>query len=309
LNVGIVGYWRDAGTAYLPSPAEWAVGLGVIAAAALVFLAVVENFSIFDQTRRKTDTALEGFASSFDAFSRVWNMALSSSLHRVSLIAVFVLPLAWLTLYPPYQDREGRDPAVQPPLGLDAARTTLRIDGNRAGVFTDFQHTAHQQRLGGESACRTCHHVSLPGDNSTPCSRCHRDLIRSTDLFDHLGHMTAVAAREKLSGIRPENRSCRVCHAEGAAKAAASAKACYDCHREDMRLPDLSETERLELGRASGYQSAMHSTCITCHREKAADPKLAHLPECGTCHQSLRSRPALVAGDGSPAPHLTVSRR
>lgn len=295
LNVGIVGYWRDAGVAYLPSAIEWAVGLGVFAAAGLVFLAVVENFSIFDQSWREAKAKREGFQPSFDAFSRVWNTALSSSLHRVSLIAVFILPLAWLTLYPPYQDREISDNPMQPPLGVDPARTILRIDGNRDGVFTDFQHVAHQQRLGGETACVSCHHVALPGDHSTPCSRCHQDLSQPTELFDHLGHMVAVAAKEKLPGIQPVNRSCEFCHLPGEVKFGSSAKSCYECHKDDMRLPESPPQERINLARASGYQSAMHNTCLKCHRQKAEEPELAHLPECGTCHRSLRPREILVA--------------
>ena len=48
LDVGIFGYFRDAGTIYLPSVIEWALSLGVIAAAALAFLYAVENLPIFD---------------------------------------------------------------------------------------------------------------------------------------------------------------------------------------------------------------------------------------------------------------------
>ena len=33
LDVGIAGYWRDAGTTYFPSLLEWVLGFGVIAAA------------------------------------------------------------------------------------------------------------------------------------------------------------------------------------------------------------------------------------------------------------------------------------
>ena len=43
LNVGIFGYFRDAGTGTGPSLTEWALSLGVIAAAGLVFLYVVRE--------------------------------------------------------------------------------------------------------------------------------------------------------------------------------------------------------------------------------------------------------------------------
>jgi hypothetical protein len=43
------------------------------------------------------------------------------------------------------------------------------------------------------------------------------------------------------------------------------------------------------LAWASGYERAMHGTCIRCHereREAAGKPALA---DCGTCHPSLRA--------------------
>ena len=49
MNVGIFGYFRDAGTIYFPSLAEWALSIGIISATALVFLLIVENFSVFDE--------------------------------------------------------------------------------------------------------------------------------------------------------------------------------------------------------------------------------------------------------------------
>jgi hypothetical protein len=107
--------------------------------------------------------------------------------------------------------------------------------------------------------------------------------------------MVAVAAKEKLSGIQPVNQSCGVCHQQGEVKAGASAKPCYDCHKEDMRLAEIPPQEMINPAQASGYQSAMHNTCLKCHRQKAENPEQAHLSECGTCHQSLRPRKALVA--------------
>ncbi|MEJ2082347.1 MAG: polysulfide reductase NrfD [Acidobacteriota bacterium] len=48
LDVGIFGYFRDAHAVYFPSPIEWALSIGVIAAALLVFLFCVEHLSVFD---------------------------------------------------------------------------------------------------------------------------------------------------------------------------------------------------------------------------------------------------------------------
>jgi hypothetical protein len=292
LDVGIFGYWRDAHVSYFPSLVEWSLGVGVVAAAALVFLIVVENFAIFDNNWEQINASRKQFHASFDTFSRVWNAALTSGLQRVSLIAVFVLPLAWVVMYPPYRGPGGRLRAVQPPLAVDDTRAVLRIDGDRTGVSTLFNHADHQHRLGGDNSCAACHHISLPGDRSTPCSRCHRDLVRPTDIFDHHGHMESIAAREPLRGPNAFNFSCKSCHTDGVAPCSNSAKNCVDCHIEDMWLtagstPDSSAS----LFLACSYQQAMHRNCVPCHEdEQLNNPQNAGLADCGACHSSLRPR-------------------
>jgi len=294
LDVGIFGYWRDAQTIYFPSLAEWAISLGVVAAAGLVFLALIENFAIFEDRVPGQKFGREIFHASFDAFTHVWNTALTNSLQRVSLIAVFVVPLAWVAMYPPYRDHQSVEPVVEPPMGLNAVRTALRIDGNRAGVFVDFHHADHQQRLGGEESCGTCHHVSLPNDRSTPCSRCHRNMVWPTDIFDHSAHVKAVTARDNLKAMNPANQSCAVCHAAGQAKCAASAIGCVECHQKDMWLTSVPDSS-LNLALAASYQTAMHGTCVNCHKQQQQNTELpANLAECGTCHRSLQKREILM---------------
>jgi hypothetical protein len=168
-------------------------------------------------------------------------------------------------------------------VGKDAMRTLLRIDGDRANLFTDFPHAAHQDRLGGESSCAACHHLSLPNDRSTPCSRCHRDMVHETRIFDHFLHMKRVADAENLAGWHPANHSCTVCHAPDAPKTADSAGSCLACHESDM-MP-VKEIG-VDLKMASSFQSAMHGLCISCHRrQEESKPGLA---DCSTCHPSLR---------------------
>ena len=294
MDVGILGYWRNAGAPYVPSAVEWAVTLGIMAATCLVFMWIIENVSIFDEIWRSKRAAGKKFRASFDVFTHVWDTTLSNMPQRVSLIAVVVLPLAVLAFYPPYHNQGAESAEVQPPLGVDVARATLRIDSNRGGVLTDFQHVDHQQRLGGDESCVTCHHIALPADNATPCSRCHRYLTDPTELFDHSAHLTFVAHKENLSGVQPQNQSCDICHSTGQAKTAANAKTCYECHREDMRLPDEA-VERVDLAHASSYETAMHATCLACHTQKAVELGKPHLPECGTCHPSLLPKENLFA--------------
>jgi hypothetical protein len=284
MDVGVFGYFQDAGTVYFPSLAEWAVSLGVVAAAGLVFLFFVETFPVFEEGWKERRIAARAFGVSFDSLSRVWTTVLRGGLERATVIAVLVIPLAWSVMYPPYSRRNEAE--VRPAAGLDVTRTTLLVDGNREGVLTEFPHAEHQDRLGGESGCQTCHHLSIPGDETTPCSRCHRQMVEATLIFDHDYHLEAVAEDEGLEGVVPENLTCAVCHAQGAAKTAESAKSCLDCHGEDHGWAEGYEAGT-DLSRAPSYMEAMHENCVTCHEEEGRRQDRDTLRDCSTCHRSL----------------------
>ncbi|MFH1998383.1 MAG: cytochrome c3 family protein, partial [Planctomycetota bacterium] len=293
LDVGIFGYFRDAETTYFPTLAEWAIGIGVIAAAGLVFLFIVENFGIFDNHWKARRTAQGLFRTSYGTLLKIWNTVLVDNLHRVTLIAVFTIPVAWALMYPPYIEAGTEKGTVQPSEGRDALREVLRIDGNRSGVYTDFPHADHQRRLGGEGSCGTCHHLSFPGDRSTPCFRCHKDIVNKTLIFDHFLHMQQVSATEEPVGWFPSNFSCNHCHEENQPKTGASAKPCLDCHKEDMGLKGKTGDEKeMDLLWALSYQDAMHSACISCHQEKQDEKKQLMLGDCAACHPSLKPQSA-----------------
>ena len=289
MNVGIFGYFRDAGTVYFPSLAEWAVSVGVVAAAGLAFLFFVETFPIFEEGWRKRRRAARLSCASFDSFSKVWETALSRGPERVTILAVLVIPLAWAILYPPFRDDPA--PAVRPAAGMDVQRTTLLIDGNRGGVTTEFPHNEHKERLGGDSSCVSCHHMALPGDETTPCSRCHRKMVEPTLIFDHEFHERAVAEEEGFTGLVPENLTCTVCHTAGQAKTPETAKPCLECHDGDPGWTDMEEGT--DLARARSYMEAMHVNCVDCHEEEAEIQDRPTLPDCATCHISLEAGPSL----------------
>lgn len=284
LNVGIFGYAADAGEIYVPSLAEWALGIGVVAAAGLVFMAVTEYFNVFDENPIKlhvTSVIQKGFGS----LRQTWNVVLSDSLHRVSLLGVFVLPVAFVLLYPPFMSNKSE--FIQPSLGMDAQRQILCIDGDHSGFSTIFNHADHQQRLGDTSSCIQCHHVSLPGDRSTPCSRCHRQMHDSTKIFSHENHKFAVADEKRLEGINPSNYSCAECHRADCPKTVESAKDCLECHQDDMYLTGISDIKMNSMY-ANSFSDAMHLTCLECHKKEAVRLKNDHLDKCYTCHKSLR---------------------
>jgi Ni/Fe-hydrogenase subunit HybB-like protein len=291
LDVGIFGYFRDAAEIYIPSAVEWALSIGVVAGAALAFLFAVENLPVFDERWRGRNVTPGAFRATFDSFSHVSRAALSNGIERVTVIGVLVIPLAWATMYPPF--RRPPSEVIRPAAGVDVLRDTLRIDGDRVGVMTAFPHTDHQERLGADSSCITCHHMSRPGDETTPCSRCHRDMVRPTTIFDHEPHWAAVVESEQLGGLHPLNHSCAVCHGSGQAKTAGNAKPCLECHEADTRWAETYD-DTTDLAQATSYLEAMHGVCVPCHKEEAL-PEREGLGDCATCHRSLRPRDVRLA--------------
>ncbi|MFW6330683.1 MAG: cytochrome c3 family protein, partial [Gemmatimonadota bacterium] len=286
LDVGIFGYFRDAGAVYFPSLPEWAVSAGVVAAAGLVFFVVVENFPVFGDSWRPRRMVPGRFRATWDSLSHVSQAALTGGIERVTVIAVVVFPLAWALMYPPFH--QPHEPAVRPAAGLDALRADLRIDGDLGGVSAVFPHAEHQDRLGGEAGCQTCHHMALPQDEATPCSRCHRHMLSPTLVFDHTEHWRWVAQSEDRTGPRAENRTCAVCHDPGDAKSAATAVSCLECHDQD---PGWTAADEASLSLAPSYLEAMHGTCVACHQEEGTRQDRGELGDCATCHPAPRARP------------------
>ncbi|MFH1572983.1 MAG: cytochrome c3 family protein [Acidobacteriota bacterium] len=284
LNVGLFGYYRDAGTIYLPSLAEWALSPGIVAAAGLVFLYVCENFPIFDKTWRERQWQRARFFPSFDKFSGVWYRTLAGGLRRTTMIGVLTIPLAWVLMYPAFADNPGvHESRIEPPLALDSERTTLSIDGNRGLLAVTFHHRDHQQRLEGESSCNNCHHLSMPKDHSTTCSRFHRHMKTETRIFDHSAHFIWITKQKKLEGLIPVNHSCAVCHRPVEPERRSTAVECLACHQTDMK-PARPREITDDPAAPCGYQTAMHKTCIGCHRDRKERVQRPELDECANCH-------------------------
>jgi Ni/Fe-hydrogenase subunit HybB-like protein len=283
LNVGIFGYSSDAGVLYFPSLLEWALGIGVIAAAGLVFFALAEYLPIFYDRPAKS-SIVHLFRGSFHSLRQTWNHVLADGLHRITLLGVVILPIAFVIMYPPFRVAEST-PAM-PSTGMDAQRSILKIDGNHASYLTVFNHADHQRRLGDSTSCINCHHIALPGDYSTPCSQCHRSMYIASNIFNHEKHKLLVAEDKKLSGLISANQACNECHAEEAPKNARSAKKCIECHKENMFLTGLSAI-KFKTMYAVSFSDAMHLTCMECHRREAAKLENEDIEKCYTCHKSV----------------------
>ncbi len=282
LDVGIFGYFWSAGRTYFPSLMEWSVSLGVIAAAALVFLFIAENFSIFDDRWKERRYRSGIFKASFDSISRVWQTALHNGLQRTTLIGVFIVPLAFVLMYP---QRKAKRFDVVPASGVNTTRSILFIHGNGIGMGVEFSHLEHQDSLGGKSSCIKCHHMSMPNDKSSPCSDCHQKMFQRTLIFKHDMHMLWVAKERNMGGLNPENKTCTICHLPGYPKSANHTVGCLNCHRTDMNIADTTGLPK-DFLYADSYFNAMHTSCIGCHQKMKVKLNMHSLDQCWDCHRN-----------------------
>jgi Ni/Fe-hydrogenase subunit HybB-like protein len=307
LNVSIIAFARPEAFSYFPSWEEFAVTLGIVAGAMLIFLFFVEHLKVFDDVQGHVDPEPRRFEPStvrdLMAPSRALPRRYSLALVGGAAVALLFLPLDGAEYQPAPAGAprwvEGAvvsradAPAV---LGFAAAaaagaggavaeprrvtpggaeeKLLLLIDGNRAAELALFDHEAHEARLG-EGACGSCHHLNLPLDEGSSCSECHRDMYAPTPLFDHGVHEAALGG----------DAGCAECHVEGEPKTMASATACSECH--EASGSEVIEAPADRWAPAAGYMDAMHGLCVTCHEQAVAESPNEHpegLAECSTCH-------------------------
>jgi hypothetical protein len=285
LDVGITGLMRTSDTGYFPSLAEISLSLGVIAMAGLVLIYLVENFRVFENTPARSRLLPSGPEThSLDRPGRLRSFGSMSSPARISLLVVISASIAMATFSAQALEGMGLESSpVQAPLGAQA-RSVLLINGDRDDDSVLFPHQALIEKLGGEASCAKCHHLSLPGDESSPCYRCHSDMNRETSIFDHSVHVA------KLQG----KWSCEQCHDPLQPKNLANSKPCHECHADDMALAP-PETGRFDFW-ARSYADAMHGLCVKCHEEQDQQAGQTRLATCRACHGNYEAPQADARG-------------
>jgi hypothetical protein len=332
LDVSIVAFARPEGIGYFPSWEEFAVSLGIVAGGILIFLFFVENLSVFEDVKGHPPEEAPGFdpegARSFLpgplAFPRRYSVAALAG----AAVALLFLPVGGV---------EPRPVPVAGPRSVDAlihergdslvrrltlaasaeteasaneghvlAARVLLLDGNRDGDVVLFDHDDHARRLGAESSCETCHHLTKPLDRNTSCSECHRDMYEPVSAFDHTLHVRRMG----------ENQACVDCHrGDTQVKSYQTVTECSDCHRNEIARRAFVEAPEPRWREAVGYMGAMHDLCVSCHEREASLAAAARpegLDRCMTCHnvdwrenlEALEPRPRgspVIAGSGSRA--------
>jgi Ni/Fe-hydrogenase subunit HybB-like protein len=272
MDTGLIGYFRDAGATYYPSLSELALTVGVLAAAGLAFMFLVERFRVLPAEDGAPAVPPLGIGE-------VKQIAFGADTVRRGLIFALAVGLGlivsweWNLRMRPFIYPEEPVTAAVPVKPGDDSR--LIIDGNRAGLSVEFGHASHQDMF----ACSACHHLNRPGDVATACAACHRDMSRPTEIFDHDSH------RKFYGG----SKSCIICHRQDQPRAPANAKACVDCHGPKTEQPMSGmKADGRGYARAPGYRAALHGVCLRCHRKVGQELDCMTEPRClgncGFCH-------------------------
>jgi Ni/Fe-hydrogenase subunit HybB-like protein len=270
INVGGLTMLSATGDSYTPSWMEITISLGVVSAAALVFLFVIEHFNIWDLKPQDPET-LPHTAPSFDYSSRVWlGTPDIASLTKYSL--AFVISFAIGMALMPEKQLHGKG-IEEITVSRASGKDTLFINGNRDDCVVAFPHKEHIARLG-EDNCAKCHHLTLPGFKENSCWECHSSQYKAVDFFKHGWHASAYGA----------NIKCDNCHINNVQREKETAKTCTECHPlYDFKNVDLQNTSRYF---ALSYTDALHQLCVSCHVVKAKELEKQNLGQCSSCHSS-----------------------
>ena len=301
---------------YIPAWTEWAATIGILSAAGLAFLFLVEHVNVFDaiDTKRRdaayAPRALDHadwktiFFHNPQADARIYSVAFVLS---VGIAIVFMPEHSIFGLEPDETPANGPRlvevsnakvsgvPGVQfyvPAVGKSQngsqngdSRTflALMIDANRDGDYVLFDHDMHIERQGGrnKASCIRCHHMNKPYEEVSECSGCHSDMYLAVDIFEHSFHV------ERTNG----NDGCIECHTDPAAdKLRENTKACSECHetmRPEGTLVEIPKEKQTTM--APAYMDALHTSCIGCHEQVMAtlEEPNENFTNCTNCHRDL----------------------
>jgi Ni/Fe-hydrogenase subunit HybB-like protein len=273
VDVGGLAHLRPHGAFYLPAWTEIAITAGIVAAAVLAFLFVIERFKIWEE--RPADPEQDPLKlPEFEPVGNTW-LGVPGVAARTTYSMAFIVAAALGLGFLHVQAAETRGLEPTPVHQARGGREVLWIDGNLDGFGVLFKHAEHEKREGGKQSCVKCHHMNFPRDQGTACSRCHRDMYLPSDSFRHDWHASPSGGRV----------ACYQCHARGKARTAATAISCDKCHK-DLVPPGASI--KVKQYRAVAYTEAMHRLCIGCHVKKAKEKNKPEMTRCAWCHKEKR---------------------
>jgi Ni/Fe-hydrogenase subunit HybB-like protein len=265
---GLVDLSRGTGL-YVPQWSEFAVSMGIVAAATLVFLFMIEHFKIWEKRPVDPDADPRKLPE-FQKVDSIWlGTPRIAARTKYSLAFVVTAAVSFAFLGNPRAASLGVAPT---PVHKARGGEVLRIDANLDGFGVTFYHQREIDRNGGKQSCALCHHMNLPHDTDSGCYECHRDMYRPSDAFRHDWHASPSGAR----------LACAECHPAGQVRSAAGAKPCSSCHKD---LVPQGATIKIKSYATPAYVDAMHTLCIGCHAKVAEKESKPQVARCAECHQ------------------------
>jgi Ni/Fe-hydrogenase subunit HybB-like protein len=309
LDVCIIAFKRPEDMGYFPSWMEFAVSLGIVSAALLVFVFFVERLKVYDHEPLRP--AAEDRPSSDPLTVRTLLPRRLAIPQRSSLVAIAAAAVAVAFLprdavtgaplkHTPVaasrtldgvavergaKERRALRLAANDADGLSSRELVplMLIDGNRNGDLVLFDHEEHERRLNGDDSCAECHHLNMPLDENSSCVECHRDMYDPTPVFDHESHV------RQLDG----NAGCVKCHDDASVvKTYETSTACVECHDDLAVESSIIDPPQDRWRDAASYMDAMHGLCEKCHVQRVDLEPERHpraLDRCDTCHNIDRA--------------------
>ena len=272
IDTGGLAHVRPDGAFYVPAWTEIATSIGLVSAAALLFLFFIEHFKVWEERPADPDVARFKLPE-FDKVGTTWLGVPSVAARTVySLAFIGAAAVGFALLSPQRLESRGTEPTY-----VHRARgdEILWVDGNLDGFGVNFKHAEHIKREGDKQSCIKCHHMNFPRDRNTACSRCHADMYLPADAFRHDWHASPSGARI----------ACYQCHTRGQVRSAATAMKCDRCHKD---LVPAGAAIQVKKYQAVSYTNAMHELCIGCHTKKAVEKKKPEMTRCAWCHKDSR---------------------
>lgn len=272
IDTGGLAHWRTSGEFYVPSWSEISISVGIVCAATLLFLFIMERFHVSEE--RPVDPDADPLrAPGFDPVGTTWlgvPAVASRTVYSLAVVVAAAIGFGFLTA------QRGQSKGLEPALAHRArGGDVLWIDGNLNGFGVAFKHAEHEKREGGKDSCVLCHHMNLPHDEASACASCHSDMYQPADAFRHDWHASPTGA----------NIACYQCHARGQTRTAGTAVACDHCHK---NLVPAKASIAIKTYRAVSYTGALHRLCIGCHTQKAVEKKKPEMTQCAWCHKENR---------------------
>jgi Ni/Fe-hydrogenase subunit HybB-like protein len=290
IDVGGLADLSRGSRLYFPQWTEIVVSLGIVAAATLVFLVVIEHFKVWEERPADPDADPRKLPG-FDKVGLTWlGTPVIAGRVKYSMAFVIAAGAGFLFLGNPRAASQGVEPtpvhrargdvvylktglAQNPPGGPDGSEGgVLYLDADLTGYGVTFYHQREIDRNGGQQSCVLCHHMNMPRDKNSGCYECHRDMYLPTDAFRHDWHASPTGG----------NLACVECHARGYARTSAHVKPCVDCHK---HLLPAGATIKIKTYLAPSYVDAMHQLCIGCHAKVALKLNKPEVARCVECHK------------------------